>query len=333
MVLATIRRRLFGITPGETSFARRGFPPCDAAVRERLERVGESFVFGYHAALQKAKPDALGTRLDAWPEAHRGFAYEGAGMALAILDRMTPWNRGRVQRFLDGPGGDHLYMVHVGVGWAMARLRKGGRRTIASLDPLLRWLAWDGYGFHEMYFHGGGGHGEDTAHRAVARMIDPRPAWLEGYEGRAFDQGVGRCLWFVGGAQPERIVSMIEGFPANRRSDLMSGVGLAATYAGGAQDGAVEQLARMTGKYRAELALGAAFAAKARLRSGHVPAHTDDACTILCGISVAEAARVTDDALLDLPIGDRPSGSGSENPYETWRERIRAQFAREAVSP
>jgi len=332
LVLATIRRRLFGIAPGETSFARRGFAPCDAAVREHLERVGESFVFGYHAALQDARSSPLAKRLEDCPVAHRGFAYEGAAMALAILDRMTPWNRGRVQRFLDGPGGDHLYMVHVGVGWAMARLRKGGRRTIASLDPLLRWLAWDGYGFHEMYFHGGGGHREDTAHRAVAHMIDLRPAWLEGYEGRAFDQGVGRCLWFVGGAQPERIVAMMEGFPANRRSDLMSGVGLAATYAGGGQDGAVEQLARMTGKYRAELALGAAFAAKARLRSGHVPAHTDDACAILCGISVAEAGRVTDDALLDLPIDEHSSGSASANPYETWRGRIRAQFAREAVS-
>lgn len=345
MVLATIRRRLFGIAPGETSFARRGFPSCAAPVREHLERVGESFVFGYHAALQDAAPDALAKRLAVCPVAHQGFAYEGAAMGLAILDRMTPWNRGRVRRFLDGPGGDHAYMVHVGVGWAMARLHRSVRRTIASLDPLLRWLAWDGYGFHETYFRGGGdeARGEDTAHRAVAhgddtargaveRIVGLRPEWLCGYEGCAFDQGVGRCLWFVGGAQPERIVSMIEEFPADRRNDLMSGVGLAATYAGGAAAGAVERLARMTTKYRAELALGSAFAAKARVRAEHIPAHTGEVCAILCGVSAEEAARITDDALVGLPIGEHAGGSGSANSYETWRGRIRAQFAREAVS-
>jgi hypothetical protein len=172
----------------------------------------------------------------------------------------------------------------------------------------------------------------DIVRAAAARIVGLRPAWLAGYEGRAFDQGVGRCLWFVGGAEPERIVSMIESFPEARRRDLMSGVGLAATYAGGAAGGAVEHLARITTEYRAELAQGAAFAAKARVRAGHVPPHTDHACRVLCGVSPEEAARVTDTALVDLPIDEPASAGDSANAYEAWRGRIRARFLREPIS-
>ena len=83
----------------------------------------------------------------------RGFAYEGAAMALALLDHVLPWRRNRLARFIRGPARDHIYMAHVGAGWALARLRRGTNRYFHKLDPLLRWLAMDGYGFHEGYFH------------------------------------------------------------------------------------------------------------------------------------------------------------------------------------
>ena len=43
-------------------------------------------------------------------------------------------------------------MMHVGLGWALARLRRSVTPYLAQLDPLLGWLAVDGYGFHEGYF-------------------------------------------------------------------------------------------------------------------------------------------------------------------------------------
>src|ERR1022692_1923089 len=59
----------------------------------------------------------------------QGFAFEGAAMALTLLDHFMPVNRGRFHRFLHGEGAPHFYMLHVGAGWAMARLP---------------WLGWRG---------------------------------------------------------------------------------------------------------------------------------------------------------------------------------------------
>jgi hypothetical protein len=47
-------------------------------------------------------------------------------------------------------------MAHVGIGWAIARLpwlRRRIEQPLNRLDSLLRWLAVDGYGFHEGYFY------------------------------------------------------------------------------------------------------------------------------------------------------------------------------------
>jgi hypothetical protein len=74
-------------------------------------------------------------------------------MGLALLDYLTPWKRNRVQVFLADAGAAHAYMVHVGVGWMLARMRQRIEPSLARLNPLLGWLAVDGYGFHEGYFH------------------------------------------------------------------------------------------------------------------------------------------------------------------------------------
>src|SRR3712207_8380154 len=47
------------------------------------------------------------------------------------------------------------------------------------------------------------------------------------------DQGLGRSLWFVQGADVRRIPATVNAFPAERRPDLWSGLGLACGYAGG----------------------------------------------------------------------------------------------------
>jgi hypothetical protein len=294
------------ISPDEATFARRGFHAASPAARERLERIGRTFLEGYHHALCCDQVTPLQAALDTVPSSLRGFAYEGAGMALTLLDFLTPWRRDRLAEFLRGPASAHTYMVIVGAGWAMARLRRRLDAPPPSLDPLLGWLALDGYGFHEGYFH-------------AARTIERGevPARLSGYARRAFDQGLGRSLWFVLGTDVERIAAAVARLGRRRAADLWSGVGLACAYAGGADPCDV---ATAAGGFLPSVAQGAAFAAKARERAGNPVPHTDVACRVLCGVPAAEAAGVTDEALEHLrPDPPLPS-------YEVWRQRIRDRF-------
>ena len=311
-----IRKTLFGIPPGEVSFTRRGFRGGEAGLWQRLEQVGHTFVRGYHAALEKDEPEALVLRLNAVEAEFSGFAFEGASMGLALLDQLSPWRRNRLPTFLDGPGAPHAYMVHVGAGWAFARLHRNIERCSEPMDPLLRWLAVDGYGFHEGYFHW---------RRYVERHAIPER--LTGYGGRVFDQGLGRSLWFVDGADVARIPVTIAAFPSSRHADLWSGVGLACTYVGGLNLVALKALRVAARPYITHLAQGAAFAAKARQRAGNPTPYTDLACAVLCGVSADAAAAITDAALDDL------TSDGAEPAYEVWRRRVRARFAKEAALP
>jgi len=314
---AGIRRALFGIDPADTSFARRGFHGAAGPVRDRLEQVGRTFVQGYHAALADERPEPLAGRIDAEVERDfRGFAYEGAGMALALLDTVIPGRRSRrdrLARFLAGPGDAHTYIVHVGAGWVMARIPVSPERYLARLaDPLLRWLALDGYGFHEGFFH---------ASKAVARQQVPRR--LRGYLRRGFDQGLGRSLWLVDGADVERLPRTIGAFPPSRQPDLWGGLGLACAYAGGRTEAEVESLLAAAGPHAPQLAQGVSFAAKARQRAGNPTPQTTLACRVVWGLPAAEAAAVSDEALQNLPP-DRPG----EPAFEVWRRRIQDVYSR-----
>ncbi|HEV7784465.1 MAG TPA: DUF1702 family protein [Thermoanaerobaculia bacterium] len=318
---AAVRRALFGIDPADTTFARRRFRGEAGAVRDRLERVGQTFVQGYHAALAEERPAPLAERIDAEVERDfRGFAYEGAGMGLALLDTLIPGRRAarnRLALFLAGPAAAHTYIVHVGAGWVMARLPVSPERYLARLaDPLLRWLALDGYGFHEGFFRWP---------KSVTRQQVPRR--LHGYARRGFDQGLGRSLWFIDGADVERLPGTIGAFPASRQPDLWGGLGLACGYAGGRTLAEIEALLAASGPYAPMLAQGVVFAAKARQRAGNPTPQTELACQAVWGVPAGIAATVSDEALRDLP-SDRPG----EPAFEVWRRRIQDDFSQRRLA-
>jgi hypothetical protein len=277
--------------------------------RDHLERAGKTFVAGYNAALEKPNFKPLIMVLNRNDPEMVGFAFEGAAMALTILDLITPWKRNRLQAFLDNAGENHLYMIHVGAGWALARLKRQFKPFIERLHPVLHWLVLDGYGFHQGYFHS-------------KRYVEQKemPSFLPGYASRAFDQGLGRSLWFVFGADVDRIPGEISGFAQNRQADIWSGIGLACGYAGKPTDLEIMRLHNASNPYQQELAQGAAFAAKARSRAGNLMEHTDRACRILCGMTADQAAEISDQTFENLPTDeDVPA-------YEIWRSRIRARF-------
>jgi hypothetical protein len=303
-----VLRKLLSIDVREVTFARRGFSSIRPETRDRLEHVGTIFLAGYHAALQENELEALGERLELIELEYRGFAYEGAAMALALLDAIIPGSN-RLTEFMAGPGKRHIYMLHVGAGWACARLpwlRLRIEKFICKFDPVLRWLLLDGYGFHQGYFHF-----EAPVDSAVNRLsIDAR---------HVFYQGFGRSLWFVHGCDLHEISTRISDFPAIYQADAWSGVGLACAYAGGAGSREMKEAVSLAGRFDSALAQGAAFAAKARQLAGNEASHTKQACDVLTGINAQQAAALCDAALAQT---DRDSSS----PYQQWREMVQSRF-------
>jgi hypothetical protein len=226
-------------------------------------------------------------------------------MGAAVLDTLSARPH-RVRELVTSEAfRPHRYLVHVGVGWAWARLHVRRPEISRALDPLLGWLAWDGLGFARGFF---------APRRCLEQRRPPWPAG--GYRGRVADQGLGRCLWFYGAAQPDALARLVAAFPPERQPDLWSGVGLAAAYAGGAPADALGILLDAAGPARADLAQGAVFGATARVAGGEALPETAALCTALAGLSPADAVTVADEAR-------RGCDGGTAEDYERWRRRIR----------
>ena len=309
-----VLNKLLSINGREVTFARRGFYSSKPEVKDRLEHVGAIFLVGDHAALQERELQALTSRLEQVALEFRGFAYEGAAMALALLDAIT---RGpnRLTEFMAGPGKQHIYMLHVGAGWAYARLpwlRRRIESVTCRFDPVLRWLILDGYGFHQGYFHF-----KEPLNSALPRLsVGAR---------HVFYQGLGRSLWFVHGCDPHQISKTISSFPALYQCDAWSGIGLACAYAGGAGASDLQEFASVSGRFDSALAQGTAFAAKARQLAGNPAGHTEQACAVLAGVNAEQAAALCDRALTQV-------NTDSSSPYQQWRELVQNYFTQNAAA-
>ncbi len=317
--LGSLRRLVLTPSLADVGFARRGFPVTPSEVARRLEAIPQAVVCGFEWGIDAGDLWEVERRLDLVLPEHRGFAYEGATMAFTVRDAMRGGRGTRTRELLRGPGQPHIFLAYIGIGFAMARLPRALWKNVipdlsgAPYHPTMSWFAIDGYGFDKAYF--------DTD-RYVTRQERPAAYPFQGSPGyfpRAVDQGIGRALWFIHGAGVPGVVAAVNRFAESRRPDLWSGVGLAATFAGGGTPASLERLRREAGPAWADMAQGAVFAAKARSYSGTVPAHTETAVSALAGLDVAGATTQADKTAVDVP-------SGAEPAYELWRRGVHDSF-------
>jgi enediyne biosynthesis protein E2 len=324
-MLGAIRKRLIAPPMSLTSFAVRGFR-LDSPGRAKMEESARQFGLGFELAIEQKGNDAIAERLELLEWEYRGFAYEGATMALTLRDVMSPAPGNKNVDSFAGHGGpaDHqVFMVYIGIGFALARLPKFlWRRAIPTQSVLpehraLNWMILDGYSFHEAFFK--------TQKWVHEQYVSPPVPWK--WKGshdwvlKAMDHGIGRAMWFINGGDSEQLANMINKFDPARRSDLWSGAALAATYAGGVDEEGLSEFAKRSSEYRREVAQGAVFALKQRVMSNLITPHTELASQIFCERSPEEAASITDWAATDLP------DTNTVPAYEIFRQRIQSKFS------
>lgn len=296
------------LSPAEASFAKRRFAATSDAHRRHLELIGEAFIAGYNAGLMAEGVCEVRSSIELAAPFLRGFVAEGSAMGVALHDGLS-LRKPLLPALLSEVEAHYCYLAHVGCGWAMARLPWRRRAILRVLDPLLQWLAYDGMGFHDTYF----------SHTRILGMWRRVTA---GYAARAYDQGVGRALWFVSGASAAAASQAILLFPLQRQKDLWAGLGLAMAYAGFAVSSDFRLAVEGGGRFAGDFGQGVSFACEARIRAGIVPAFTETGAATVLGTSASEAAAQVRTAR----VGLRTESPDSPD-YEIWRQRLRTKVS------
>ncbi|HET6899485.1 MAG TPA: DUF1702 family protein [Vicinamibacteria bacterium] len=282
-------------------------------VRRHLDGAADALVAGFDMALDDEGAERLAARLAGLPDLVRGFAHEGAGAALILLDRYLPASRSRFETFLRGPGAPFAVLLHVGAGLALARVSRHIEDDTRGVDAEMRWMPLDAYGFERAVF---------ASERVVSGGEVPP---LSAYGRRAFDHGLGRGLWFRTATGLERIRRTIAGLAPERHADIWSGVGLATAYAGPNTEASLAALDEAARPHGASVRLGIACAAYMRSEGRNPSPHTERAARVLCAMPGEQAA---DEARrIQQHLYAHADEAVRANPYEAFRVALQAAVA------
>lgn len=316
----TLRRSLFGITIEAMDSSWQKLDVPDSIARHEIRESCGAFMNAYNVVLEVGFSEELTTKLKLFGGDLEGYAYQGASMGLTMLDYMSPLGGHRFEQFVsENP--NHISLAHIGAGFVISVLKRDLEKCLSKMIPMERWWAIDGFGFHAGAFN-------------WKNYVDKQtiPQRFKGYASRAFDQGLGRGIWFLYGGDVLRVTKQIQSFPLNRHGDLWSGVGLASTYTPGINEETFHNLKVAADDQASYLALGAALAANPLHLTNNIVDHTNLACSIFCGMSAVDAAQLT----LKIKPGlttDEPEAVFVDHPiYETYRETLRKQFIQNPVA-
>ncbi|MES2763367.1 MAG: DUF1702 family protein [Bacteroidota bacterium] len=250
---------------------------CEKEISLRVEKIKGIFQSAKELASTEKDLTILIKQLDTTEHEYCSIAYEGASMGIALNDlekhdTLSDW------RLFNDKAGMHAAQTHAGLGWAIAQLNKPVSTLLKTLSPLLRFRVLDGWGYYDGIFR------QRTSIKAQ-KISENIEAWMLS----AYDQGIGRSIWYACKGDVNKVQEMISAFPMERRQSMWVGIGVACSYVGGCDENLLRSLPVVAGHYQDQLAIGTVLAARARAQAHDITDDVELACHIWCHRSAKEA--------------------------------------------
>lgn len=219
--------------------------------------------------------------LDAEVPTYRSIGYEGASYLLAYQDLAETGKLDRWRIFHKRAGLQHPFHIDIGLGWAYAKLRMNPLGQTGPIQRLQDRMILDGIGYYFALFRG-----RRTLKQHQIPPIIPPEQWS------AFNQGIGRRIWYTAQGDIERCLHLLRSFPSSRHPALWRGIGLACGYVGGADHGTLAQLVQEAAEHKTQFKTGIALAAISRDASRSINDSTQLACQVVCEQTVDTIIRL-----------------------------------------
>ena len=240
---------------------QRGVYQENDATQRRLSEIGDFVLQGYRISGEHhASFHRIVEQVSLIPKEFQGFVYEGVGMGLAEKGLRLRGSLSLLEDFATQFAMPFHNWIYVGIGLMASQANISLLPISASFSRERRWLALDGYAYHQGVFHWQ----TLIKQRAYPETINEK---ITAAEASVFDQGLGRSLWFVDAGKVEPLLKTVEQFSTSRQKDLWGGIGYACAYAGGASEETLRSLFTTAATHQPQLLAGATFALKARTAS------------------------------------------------------------------
>lgn len=303
----------FCIPSRQMSVKRLGLHVEAPADVERVNTLLQSFAGGFNKTIVAPLASEWRAYCDSRPVLYRPFAHEGAAMGYTLrhLFRFDP---AEFEEELVKPRPEFRYLHYVGLGfwWAMrkydaARVQRG----VHGLDPLHRYLCYDGYGFKHAFF-------DYPKNPEVLRRLDA----FEGYARNSAYQGVGRAFFFLYMARPDLLIEHLDKL-GQHAEDAVAGVGLAAVFVNPDRLEQAQKLgAGLPASWHPHYHLGMCFGLKAR-SINDVEQFERDMAQAEKPVQDAVCASVRECDRVELQVRAEQRDDG----YRKWRMRVTSWMA------
>ena len=187
------------------------------AINNQIENIFYLFRASRTLADEAGPCNELETHLAAASGPHTSVVFEGAAAGLAyrqlqagaVVIEVPDWFA-------------HAAQVHIGIGWAMAELALRPDVYLTQFSGVMQGRVLDGFGYYSGLFR----------RRRCIQAMDI-PAGIPTDVLTAFDQGLGRAMWYISKGDVEPLMAMIRPFQEERKKGIWRGIGVAASYIGG----------------------------------------------------------------------------------------------------
>lgn len=242
------------------------------SVSGKMEYIQKVFL-GVQGFMQKNHElDELISFLDAEPPEFRSVAYESASMEIGLQELSAGRELNNWMTFYQRSAKAHTFHMDIGLGWAFAKTEISPTPYFEFLNPVMRWMVFDGMGYYYGLFKG---------RKTVKNQLIPDG--INEQELHGFDQGLGRRLWYIAKGDVSELVLLLQPFHLSRQADLWRGVGIACGYVGGCDQSNLERLLNASSEFNNQFSTGVVLAAISRNASNSITGDIELACEIICG--------------------------------------------------
>lgn len=233
--------------------------------------------------------DAIVASLDGMKVTERVVVCEGSFYGAIFQDISRPLEVSRTAQLAE-MAPQHIGGLGLGLGHAFSNMKLAPDITPELSESYVGWLAMDAYGMHEGYFRW---------FDSIQKMREP--VELPAIAREAFDQGLGRAIYFISGGHAQTIVDLVNRFPLARRFSLWRGIGLMTGFWGIDDEAQIKRLLKLSGVGRPHFQQGITWAVSMRYDMNEVEDFTKAAAETGCGASVLEIASLAQELMQKVP--------------------------------